>query len=183
MKEPSWETCNEKELWEYVASHLSKNGMSSILVGGAVVAIYSKGAYRSGDLDFVLESLRAKELPKLMDQIGFKVHSGRHYKHPKCKHMFVEFCSPPAGIGEDTRITPDEINHDGTIIKIYSPTDCIRDRLASVIHFRAKECLDQAVLVAKNQPHNLKKIESWCKTEGGSDVFQEFLSKLKSPSP
>ncbi len=183
MNEPDWKTCNEKELWEYVASHLSKNGISTILVGGAVVAIYSKGAYRSGDLDFVLETLRTKEIPTLMEEIGFKVQAGRHYKHPKCSHIFVEFCSPPAGIGEDTRIVPDEINFDGTVIKIYSPTDCIRDRLASVIHFKARECLDQAVLVAKSQPHHLDKIKVWCKSEGGEDVYQEFLSKLKSPSP
>lgn len=43
--------CSEKELWEFVAVHLKKNGIDTILVGGAVVAIYSNGLYHSGDLD------------------------------------------------------------------------------------------------------------------------------------
>ena len=49
-------TCTEEELWKYIAVHLKSKGIDTILVGGAVVSIYSKGLYRSGDLDFVLGS-------------------------------------------------------------------------------------------------------------------------------
>lgn len=42
-------TCREVELWKYVATHLKKNGIDTILVGGAVVSVYSDGAYESGD--------------------------------------------------------------------------------------------------------------------------------------
>jgi hypothetical protein len=54
VKEPEWANCTEKQLWKYVAPHLAKNGIDTLLVGGAVVAIFSDGIYRSGDLDFVL---------------------------------------------------------------------------------------------------------------------------------
>lgn len=91
MKEPIWEKCTEKEVWEYVATHLAKNGIDTVLVGGAVVAIYTEGLYRSGDLDLV------------------------------------------------------QLN-----------------RLASYIHFKALECLDQAVLVAQKHPHDRKKLQQWC---------------------
>jgi ABC-type transport system substrate-binding protein len=66
LKEPDWKNCTEKELWEYVASHLSKNGIDTILVGGAVVAIYTEGLYRSGDLDLVQLNYLNKNLPKAM---------------------------------------------------------------------------------------------------------------------
>ena len=46
-------TCTEAQLWRHVASHLEANGIAVVLVGGAVVAVYTDGAYRSGDLDFV----------------------------------------------------------------------------------------------------------------------------------
>lgn len=46
-------TCTEEELWKYVAGALAESGVDVILVGGAVVSVYSKGAYKSGDLDFV----------------------------------------------------------------------------------------------------------------------------------
>jgi hypothetical protein len=181
MNEPNWQNCSEGELWKYVATHLKKNGISTVLVGGAVVSIYSEGAYRSGDLDFVLESLFAHKLPALMKQIGFEVQKGRHYKHPLCQHLFVEFAAPPPGIGDDLNIVPHEIESDGVTIKIYSPTDCIRDRLSSYIYYKATECLDQAVLVAKTHPFNLQKVEAWCQAEGASNAYDDFVDRLKTP--
>jgi hypothetical protein len=44
-------TCSEEELWKYVGAHLSKNGIDAVLVGGAVVSVYSDGAYESGDCE------------------------------------------------------------------------------------------------------------------------------------
>jgi hypothetical protein len=46
----NFKNCSEKELWKYVATHLKKNGIDSILVGGAVVSIYSEGIYESAKL-------------------------------------------------------------------------------------------------------------------------------------
>lgn len=172
-------TCSEKELWEYVAVHLKKNGIDTTLVEGAVVAIYSNGAYRSGDLDFVRSSILNKNLEETMKKISFKKH-GRHYIHPKCKHLFVEFPSgPPLGIGEDNKIIPDEVDVDGTIIKIFSPTDCVKDKLASYIHFKANECLDQAVLVAQNNDIHFQKVKRWCKNENSLWAYEVFINKLK----
>lgn len=53
MKWPNFSKCTEEELWRYVAFHLSAAGIESVLVGGVVVAVYSEGAYRSGDLDLI----------------------------------------------------------------------------------------------------------------------------------
>ncbi|NCN27742.1 hypothetical protein GW915_09220 [bacterium] len=182
MKQPDWQSCSEKELWEFVASHLARKGINTVLVGGAVVSIYSDGAYRSGDLDFVLESIFNKELPNVLKEIGFEKKDSRHFKHPQCKHLFIEFQNPPVGIGDDTDIKADRVTVDGVSIKIFSPTDCIRDRLASYIHFRAREGLDQAVLVALKQPFNMKKVEQWCLSEGAGEAFQDFKQALKKGS-
>ena len=165
----NFQTCSEKELWEYVAVHLKNCGIDTVLVGGAVVSIYSKGAYHSGDLDFVKTSLFVTKLEESMNEIWFKKH-GRHYIPS----------GPPLGIGEDNAIIPDEVEVKGTIIKILSPTDCVKDRLASYIHFKAPEGLDQAVLVSKNQNVNLRKIKIWCKNEKAEWAFDDFLKKLKS---
>ncbi|EMO21153.1 hypothetical protein [Leptospira santarosai] len=91
MDEPEWETVNEEELWKYVGWHLADKGIQSVLVGGAVVSIYSKGAYRSGDIDLVEPIVsKAKEIKSVMESIGFRKVS-RHYVHLKCKHLFIEF--------------------------------------------------------------------------------------------
>ena len=181
MEEPNWTIVNEEDLWKFVGWHLANKGIHSVLVGGAVVAIYSKGAYRSGDLDLV-EPLLSKEteIKSTMESIGFnKVN--RHYVHPKCQHLYIEFVSAPVSIGDDYRITPDEKEFKGKILKILSPTDCIKDRLASFIHFKARECLDQALLVAKSQNFHLQKVEEWCLNESssGKEAFDEFIKLYK----
>jgi hypothetical protein len=179
MKELNWKTCTEEELWKYVASHLSLNGIDTILVGGAVAAIYSEGAYRSGDLDLVIMNYLSESLPGLMKEIGFEKTQSRHFSHPKCKHLIVEFSRSPAAIGDDYKIEPRKVTVNHTVIRIYSPTDCIRDRLASYIHFKARDCMDQAILVAERQSFNLGKIEAWCKSEKAPEAFIEFKNRLK----
>jgi hypothetical protein len=170
-------SCTEEELWKYVGSHLAKNGFDAVLVGGAVVSIYSKGAYRSGDLDFVIQNMFKTDLVEVMKDIGFIKH-GRHYIHPECKHLFVEYPPGPLGVGEDTSITPDIHSAYGVEIKILSPTDCIKDRLASYIHFKSQEGLDEAILVAKSQQYSVSKVEEWCKKENAEWAFKDFTKKL-----
>ena len=177
-----FKTCTEEELWKYVATFLKKNGIDTVLVGGAVVSIYSDGVYRSGDLDFVKLDMFEKKIPKAMEELGFLKYSQRHYKHPECSHLFIEFPSSFLEIGEDNQITPDEVEVEGEIIKILSPTDCVKDRLASYIHFDARECLDQAVLVAKKHPVKLKEIRKWCEGEKGEKQWEDFLKKIKVTS-
>jgi hypothetical protein len=178
MKAPNWIDCNEEDVWKFVGWHLAKNGIETILVGGAVAAIYSDGIYKSGDLDFVLKTYSDGKITEVMESIGFQKSSGRHYIHPKCD-KFVEFMFGPAGIGDDIKIKPDEKKIEGCTLYIYSPTDCIRDRLASYIHFKARECLDQAALVANKFPFNHKKVKEWCKSEGAPEAYTELISKIK----
>lgn len=171
--------CTEEELWKFVGSHLNKNGIDAVLVGGSVVSIYSQGAYKSGDLDFIVLNLFKDGLEKCMADIGF-YKKGRHFVHSQCQHLFVEFPPGPLGIGEDTKIVPDVHEDGGTIFKILSPTDCIKDRLASYIHFKSQECFSQAILVAKSQPFKMNKIKKWCADEKALFAFKEFCEALKS---
>jgi hypothetical protein len=173
-----FKTCSEEELWKFVGSHLSMNGIDAVLVGGAVVSIYSDGLYESGDLDFIVQNLKKDRLPSIMGGIGFK-KKGRHYVHPECKHLFVEFPSGPLGIGNDVNIKPVEKIDGENHIKILSPTDCIKDRLASYIHFKSKEGLDQAILVARKQPFKKSEVQRWCKAENSNWAFDDFVKKLK----
>ena len=178
MKKPIFNSCSEEELWKYVAFHLSKEGIDSVLVGGAVVAIYSKGIYQSGDLDFITERGSNEKITQILESLDFKKVRGRHFEHPECSHLILEFPPGPISIGDDYKIKPAEIEVEGQVIKIFSPTDCIKDRLASYIYFNARECLDQAVLVAKQQPFDLTKIKKWCQSEGATEAFIQFKKKL-----
>lgn len=173
-------TCNEEQLWKHVASHLSKKGIDTVLVGGAVAAIYSNGLYRSGDLDFVHLSFTVKGLEEAMLELGFRKIDVRRYRHPRCKHILIEFPGgPPVGIGEDYKIKPRTVKFKGSVIKIFSPTDCVKDRLAGYIYFKREENLNQAVLVAKAQGVSYAKIKAWCANEKAEWAYDAFLKKLK----
>lgn len=168
----------EEELWQFVGKHLADNGFDAVLVGGAVVSIYTDGAYESGDLDFIIKNLSKTKLPEVMEEIGFIKH-GKNYIHPDCAHLFVEFPSGPLGIGEDYNIKEVEHEFEGSKIKILSPTDCIKDRLANYIHWKAEECMDQALLVGQAHQFNSSELKKWCKGELAEDTYTEFMNRLK----
>ena len=178
MTAPDWAACSEEALWEYVASHLKSHGIDTVLVGGAVVAIYTGGIYRSGDLDLVADVGR-REIDPVLKNLGF-VKSGRHFRHPDCHHLFVEFPPGPVALGDDYRIKPAERIVDGQVIRLLSPTDCVRDRLASYIHWKTRDCLEQSILVARHQKVELERIKDWCEREGGYEAFAELEAALQN---
>jgi len=49
---------------------LDQAGIESVLVGGAVVAVYTKGAYRSGDLDFISGAGTYDKIQAVLDLTG-----------------------------------------------------------------------------------------------------------------
>jgi hypothetical protein len=178
--------CNEEDLWKYVASALQAEGIESILVGGACVSVYSKGIYKSGDIDMIINSVIFKDkVPGIMKSLGFE-RKGRYFKHPECDHLFVEFPTGPVHIGGgDVDLETKEVN--GKALKILSPTDCIIDRLESYIYGEnagvphgERKTLEQAVLVAKNQYYNPEKIKAFCEKVGKAEVFAEFKELLES---
>lgn len=173
-----FKTCSEEELWKYVAAHLKTKNIDTVLVGGAVVSIYTEGAFVSGDLDLIVTNLFVKNLEEAMKEIGF-VRRGRHYVHPECTHLFVEFPKGPIEIGDDANIEPAEKEVEGTKIKLLSPTDCVKDRLASWIYFKDRVGLEQAVMVAKRHPVKFHKIKAWCERENALSHYEEFIQYLK----
>ncbi|MEO5716914.1 MAG: hypothetical protein ABIT37_25765 [Luteolibacter sp.] len=180
MNAPNFKTCSEEELWRYVAWHLEGAGIHSILVGGAVVAIYTEGLYRSGDLDMVPDDFQKSKIPGVMESIGFMPGKSRHYRNPECNHLFIEFPPGPVELGDEYRIVPDEILVEGRTIRLLSPTDCVKDRLAAYIHWKRRACYDQALLVCRRQKErvDLKNVGKWCEREGGSAAFKELLDHL-----
>jgi hypothetical protein len=171
--------CSIEELWRFVAAHLERRGIGVVLVGGAVVSIYTEGAYLSGDLDFVPEDLLPEGTAEAMDEIGFR-REGRHFRHPDCSHLFVEFVSGPLGIGEDARIEPARVAEGECQLKLLSPTDSVRDRLSGFIHFGQREYMDQAILVASARPVDWDVIEGWSRGEGprGPEAFEELRRRV-----
>jgi hypothetical protein len=180
MQQPDWSQCTEEELWRYVAWHLEGEGIHSVLVGGAVVAIYTEGLYRSGDLDMVPDDMGRSRLPEALAKIGFQPTQSRYFKHPECTHLYLEFPRGPVEIGEQYPVIPAEIELEGRTLRLLSPTDSVKDRLAGYIHWKSRANFDQALLICRRQRDrvNLQAVRNWCIGESGISAFEELMCRL-----
>lgn len=68
----------------------------------------------------------------------------------------------------------------GRILRLLSPTDCVKDRLAGYIHWKLRDNFRQALLVARRQKDciDFENLAAWCNREGGAAAYSEFIEEL-----
>lgn len=111
-----------------------------------------------------------------MREIGFR-EDGRHFRHPNNPYI-IEFLSPPLSVGEEPVREIHEIRRGKMILKLLSPTDCVKDRLAAFYHWNDRPSLDQAVLVCGDAKVDLREVRRWSVNEGMKDKFELFKKAL-----
>lgn len=166
-----------EELAGLVCETLENVGITTTLTGGACVAIWSDGKYVSRDLDFIEEGpVSRRQVKDALAKIGF-TEKNRYFFHPETE-FFVEFPTGPLTVG-------DERVHKVTIrdtaagrLRLLSPTDCIKDRLAAFFYWNDKMALEQALLVARSQSVDHADLRRWAKAEGKAEKFKEFERAL-----
>jgi len=170
------------ELAGFVCSRLRQQGIDVVLSGGSCVSIYSQEKYVSQDLDFVTVTYpRRDRIRTVMESLGFFVEN-RCFRHPESK-LLAEFPPGPLGVGEERVKRIDEIETESGVLRILSPTDCVKDRLAWYYHDKDLECLGQAVLVANSVEVDIEEIERWSAVEGKSREFREIRERLRRKRP
>lgn len=162
-----------KNLAGFISEHLKKHGIDAVLVGGACVSIYTKNKYMSYDLDYISYS-EMKEIEKILKEIGFEKKQKYFYKKG-CK-WFVEFVSPPIAVGAEPVKKFNHIKTPLGEIKLLTPADSAKDRLASFYYWGDKQALKQAVNICKEHNVDVKKIKKWSKDEGQLEKFNLFES-------
>lgn len=165
----------------FISDYLRRNGVETILSGGACVAIYTKNKYMSLDLDLVLVASDDYQKAKdALEVIGF-VQKGHYFVH-KDTRFFIDFVPPPASIGEEPVKAVAEIKKGKKTLRLLSVTDCVKDRLAAFYHWEDRQALEQAVLVALAHPADLKEVRRWSRAEGMVEKYGIFLKGLKDAS-
>jgi hypothetical protein len=165
-----------KELAGLVSSTLKKHGVEAVLTGGACVTIYSQNKYQSLDLDFVSSAVEynAKNILAAMQELGFKRAAEGFFARKDCPYI-VEFIPPPLAIGSEPVKKTTIVHTRGGSLRLLSPTDCVKDRLAAYYHWNDPQSLEQAVMVAKKHRIDLKEVKRWSKIEGKLDKYKTFL--------
>lgn len=63
-------------------------------------------------------------------------------------------------------------------LRLLSPTDCIKDRLAAFYHWNDRQCLQQAVWVAQEREVDWDEIKRWSVQEGEEMKYDVFRRKF-----
>ena len=165
------------ELTAYIQSHLRNNDIEVVLSGGSAVSIYSGEKYVSLDLDLVtITYSRRSKIRQVMLEIGFH-QIGRHFEHPETRFL-VEFPSGPLSVGRQPVSSILIQEYETGTLKIISPEDCVKDRLAAYYHWGDRQALAQALIVTKEQSVALSTIALWSQAEGKIDEYKKIESLL-----
>jgi hypothetical protein len=177
VKDPT--KLSHRELAAFVCEHLQASGIDTVLTGGACVTILTSNSYESCDLDFVnvAEAPLAKIEAALL-RIGF-VSDGRIYVNKKVKYS-IDILNPPLAIGAEKITATNTITVKKMHLKMLTPTDSVRDRLAAFYFWNDLQALEQALMVARDNDVDLAVIRRWSKKENESEKFKLFKKKLRS---
>jgi hypothetical protein len=167
-----------EELGGLVCTALKKAGITVTLTGGTCVTIWSQGKYVSHDLDFIEEGpVPRNKIRRVLERLGFH-EDKRHFVHPQSKFI-VEFPTGPLAIGaeriEKFAVRPTAAGD----LRLLTPTDCVKDRLAAFFHWNDKQSLEQALMVAEIQQIDLEEVRKWSESEGAKKGFQIFEQRLR----
>jgi len=168
------------ELGAFVQEHLRKYDIDVVLSGGSCVSVYSHDKYVSMDLDMIHTSYmspKRRVLEEAMLKLGFDIH-GRYFVHPDTD-LYIELPKGPPAVGEEPVKEICEIKTSTGVLRLISPTDCVKDRLTWYYHDNDLECLEQAILVAENNDIDIAEVQRWSENEGKGVEFEKIRLRLE----
>jgi hypothetical protein len=166
------------ELAAYIQSHLRAKGIEAVLTGGSAVSIYSQGKYVSKDLDFVVDGFaKRSKIRDAMEELGFQ-QIGRHFEHPEAEFL-VEFPGGPLSVGKQPVRKIEAKEYETGTLKIISPTDCVKDRLAAYFYWNDRQSLEQASMISQECAIDLGEIAKWSENEGMLAAFKQIEGLLR----
>ena len=103
----------------------------------------------------------------------FDLRAAIHY----IRQHYVEFIPGPPAVGQDPIEGIHLVSFETGTIRIISPTDSVKDRLAAYFFWGDKQSLEQAILVARSTSVNLDSVKAWSTREGKETRYREFLRR------
>lgn len=161
---------------------LFKNGHDPVLVGSACASLYTGGVLRTGCIEFVINRFEIEKVAKAMRSAGYETR-GEKVFYSRAKECEVILETPPLVVGDHEVEKIRELKIPFGQIKMLTPTDCVRHRLASYYHFGDKDAFSQAVRIARNQKVDLELIKRWSEWEWAGDKCLEFLKEVEVKKP
>jgi len=164
-----------------VCRTLAEHGIDAVLSGGSCVSIWTDNLYSSHDMDMITTTLTSQyQLEKALKSIGFvRVGKSRYFENPDTKFA-LELPSGPLMVG-DEQIKEDQVHRLETktgTLKLLSPTDCVKDRLAAFYHWTDRQSWEQAVSVARKHTPDWESLARWHENEVEMNAFERFRGEV-----
>jgi len=169
-----------EELASYVCSELEKRDIKVILSGGSCMELYTNAMYSSYDIDFVMQySYSVSQIEKTMLELGFKI-DGKYYVLDDSK-FFIEILTPPVAVGDEFLNNFASRNTKLGILKLLTPTDCVKDRLCGCFLHNDKHCFEHALAVASKNTIDIDNLKKWSENEDKSiqKGVKDFIFSLE----
>ncbi len=174
------------ELAAIVSEALHQSRIDALLVGGSVVSLFASERYVTHDLDFVSDAA-LKDVQRALEPLGFSF-LGRLASHPGTSFI-LDFVAPPPAVGSKPITQSQAHRTPSGSFQTLTPTDCVLDRLAAFYFWDDVQGLEQAVMVAAEQPVDLAEIKRWTRAEGAAvgdekrfkPKLQRFLDRVAKP--
>ncbi|HEY2475730.1 MAG TPA: hypothetical protein VGI19_13155 [Candidatus Cybelea sp.] len=168
-----------------VSGALDRYSITGVLTGGSAATVYAPEVYTSYDADFVLTSYpERKQLERALAEIGYVTStSAGMYGHPRTTYT-LDFLSAPLAVGGDYIHETATLERGALRLRILTPTDCVRDRLAAFYHWGDYTSLRAAVGVARAHRYQIdfERLKEWTERKSGpppSDYGSKYAEFLK----
>jgi hypothetical protein len=145
---------------------LYKSQPAPILVGGGAVELYTGGAYRTGDLDFV--GSVPPEVAARLEEAGFR-RQGRHWLHEDGE-VFIELPGSTLGTGERSAT----LRRGRTQVLLVSPEDLVVDRLSAWQFWGSEQDAVNAFQICQYTAIDEKRAQERAEQSGVSKSYQSL---------
>jgi hypothetical protein len=170
---------SQAEVAAYVQTQLAAKGIRLVLSGGAAVSFYVGSLYTSKDIDLIAEWLpKTAHLNQAMAEIGF-MPKMKYFVHPDTQEI-IEVLPGPITAGEEHLTRAKEVKLATGVLRLLTPTDCTKERLAAYLHWNDTQSLEQALLIARLHKIDLEEIRKWAANEKMPRRFETFLRRLEN---
>lgn len=153
-----------------VCTVLDRAGIEAVLTGGSAAVYYSSGEAQSLDADFVLRYGANGDEVRALAAIGFVRHPNGFFAHERSRFT-VEFVPGPLAVGTDILREHAIDRREGEILRVLTPTDCVRDRFIAYYAWGDISALTSALAVAHaiGERFDMRSFTRWAKAEARSN--------------
>lgn len=166
-----------REVAALVAAHLTSLGYDPVLIGRACASFYGGASIKPKEIEFIIRDYSVADVSEAMAGMGYSPSDDRTFANSSSSYDVV--LSPgPLAVGDDIITKIGSIRALGKSVRLLTPTDCVRHRLATYYRWGDAQALEEAVKVALRHKIDLDLIKRWSEWEWASDRFGEFMREL-----